>query len=112
MNRFSDYTDIDFTLQVVVDLKVHGETTYKFLINGKDQGLAVELPLGEPITFSLSVEGEAVEIVNISINGNQIMPIYLHYSTPETCWVTDRWTMDINNFYRWWHDRKGHGMIF
>ena len=112
MKTFSDYTDIKPNIAVRVLLQVHGETTYDFTVNGNNLGLEFELPLTSAVNLKLIVQGEAVEIERITVNDYEVMPLYLHKSVPATCWVTDTWELQIDDFYTWYHQTAGYGLLF
>jgi len=62
------------------------------------------------IKFDCQVQTGAVEIVQIAINGQEVMPIYLNQSTPPTSWITDTWALTIPGpFYPWYHWITGQG---
>ena len=116
MKHFSDVMAIDMTarLHVTVRLIPHN-AKFIFTINDiihTDNEFSVRLDLMEPIELSCAVQSGAVEIADISVNGNQILPIYLNLATPATSWITDKWNFNIDRpFYHWHHDITGQGFI-
>jgi hypothetical protein len=114
---FSDITAIDTRnqLQVAVELAVHDHAVYSFRVNGiplRSANGVVCVDLLSTIEFDCQVQTGAVEIVRIAINGQEVMPIYLNQSVPQTSWVTDKWTLTIPApFYTWYHEITGQGWI-
>lgn len=124
IQSFSDLTDIDTSerLEVAVRLIRHGNVEYRFSING-DEFTSTEFrkkcPLTGPLILRCEIknfiEGSgAVEIDSVTVNGNQILPIYLHHGIPQTSYFnTSRpWEFRIDiPFYVWYHNITGQGWI-
>jgi len=114
MKTFYDITTIDCKnkLRVSVVLKEHQNPEYLFTVNHilvKNQSV-IYLDLLQPINFHCQVQNGAVEILTITINDKQVMPLYLHLSNPPTSWITDIWMLDIPGpFYPWYHQITGQG---
>lgn len=75
-----------------------------------------KVPLTDSIEFNISVERahpEAIIIEKITIDGYDIMPIYLHLADPPTNYLdhSGSWALSIPNFYPWYHEITGQGWI-
>jgi len=107
-------------LRIDIELTLHRDPSFKFFVNN--------ILLTEPVTTlyfdllddihlsyqSLSNAG-AVEIQNISVNGNQILPKYLHLASPPTNWIEkiNHWDFSIPSpFYKWHQVITGQGDAF
>lgn len=73
-----------------------------------------ELPLTDPIRIKITVDRthpQAIEILNLSIDGYGILPAYQHTANPPTNYldVSGTWSIEIPNFYPWYHEITGQG---
>lgn len=76
----------------------------------------IKSKLNEPMTFEITTQRQhpqAVIIEKITVNGHEIMPIYLHKSNPPTNYIdfNGTWSLEIPNFYQWYHNITGQGWI-
>jgi hypothetical protein len=109
----------------VLELRAEGACPLRVSINGELEyfGTLVgsnlfmkHLPLTEPISIHMAVDRQhpqAVEIVKLTIDGYEILPLYLSQATPPTNYLdfTGIWTLEIPNFYPWYHAITGQGWI-
>ena len=115
--NFLDITAIDTAdqLQVAIELAVHDRAVYNFFVNGipvRSKNSVICVDLLSTIQFDCGVKTGAVEVVQIAINGQQVMPIYLYQANPPTSWITDKWALTIPApFYTWYHRTTGQGWI-
>jgi hypothetical protein len=124
MKNFSDITAIDTTEQLGVYLrvKIHGNIKYVMKLNGKivtNTEFTTALDLLADIDFEVEVLSAEVgngglEIQDLSINGIQVLPVYLHLACPATNYINELgiWYFYIPGpFYPWIHDITGQGWI-
>lgn len=114
IKNFYNLTDIETANQLLVhiQLQTHDNATYKFTVNGLLVADSICVDLLDPLCFKCCVDRGAVEITKITINGHEIMPLYLHVAEPATNWVTDQWQLHIPvPFYPWYHQVTGQGWI-
>jgi hypothetical protein len=114
IKNFYNLTDIDITsrLLVQIQLRLHDDAKYKFTVNSQLVGDSICVDLLDPLHFKCHITTGAVEIVKITINEHEVMPIYLHVSEPATNWVTESWQLHIPGpFYPWYHQITGQGWI-
>lgn len=117
MKNFLDLTDIDTAdrLEVKVELALHNDPEYVFSLNG----IAVDniittlyFDLLDNLKFECTVSTGAVEIVDIQVNNQTILPLYLNRAVPPTSWIAGAWKFEINEpFYVWLHQITGQGWI-
>jgi hypothetical protein len=74
------------------------------------------VPLTDPITVEIIIDRQhpqAIEIVRLTIDGHEVMPLYLNQSVPPTNYLdfTDSWSLKIPSFYPWYHKITGQGWI-
>lgn len=119
MKTFSDLLAIDTSelLHVTASVRVQGQVTYDFMINGV-RTFDIKLPLLSDLVIACNVqhleEGSGLEIVQVTVNGLEIMPIYLHLSVPQTSFlnIAGRWEFKIPApFYTWYHNTTGQGWL-
>ena len=126
MNNFSDITAIDTVDQLTVQLCIvrHGEPYGGCRIN--DTNLYVKsgantfdfkLDLLESVSIGVNIvdpNGGALEIVEFSVNGLEVLPRYLHLASTPTTWI-DRaglwYFVTPGPFYPWYHEITGQGFI-
>ena len=115
MKTFSELTAIDtrLLLEVQVQLNPHDHAVYTFSVNGiatTDPYSTFRFDLLDQLHFSCQVSAGAVEVAKITINGYEVMPVYLHLAQPPTNWITKSWQFDISTvFYPWYHAITGQG---
>jgi len=118
MKNFLDLTDIDTKEKLVVDiqLKEHNNPVYVFTLNDRTINTVKHnktLDLLDNIDAKCFIEKGAVEIERFSVNGFEVLPIYLHSANPPTSWITTNWEFSIPApFYLWKHHITGQGRIF
>lgn len=114
MKNFLDITAIDINnqLEVKIDLVEHHNPTYIFTVNNSPVAPVMYFGLLDDLHFSCNISNGAVEVAKITINGNEIMPIYQHIANPATSWITTNWSLTIPGpFYPWYHQLTGQGWI-
>jgi hypothetical protein len=124
MKNFSDITAIDTTGQLTVRLtiKIHGNIKYVMKLNGgivSGTEFTTALDLLSDIDLKVEVSSAEVgngglEIQDLSVNGAQVLPIYLHLARPATNYINEvgLWEFHIPGpFYPWIHDITGQGWI-
>lgn len=124
IKSFSDLTDIDTDelLEVSVKLKRHGGVNFIFTINDDeftDLCFAKRYPLGTVLRFECKLidfveNSGAIEIEMVSVNGKQILPVYLHQAMPQTSYIAfaGSWRFELSKpFYPWYHELTGQGWI-
>jgi hypothetical protein len=127
MKNFYEATIIkpDLKLKMILDLEAISICPCQIKINdslefygdlvGKNTFIK-HLPLTEPITVEIIVERQhpqAIEIVRLTIDGYEVMPLYLNQSNPPTNYLnfTGSWFLKISDFYPWYHEITGQGWI-
>jgi len=79
--------------------------------------LKTQIGLTDPIDISITVKNrqhpQAVMISGIYIDSHEVMPTYLQHSNPPTSYLdfNGTWTLNIPNFYPWYHVITGQGWI-
>jgi hypothetical protein len=127
MKNFSEATVIkpDLKLRMVLELKAIGVCPCQIFINDTlevygglvgDNIFVKELPLTDPISIQIIIDRihpQAIEIIKLSIDGYEVLPKYLSYTTPATNYLdfTGTWTLEIPNFYPWYHQITGQGWV-
>lgn len=114
MKNFSEVTDINTAdqLAIHIELAKHDDPVYSFTVNGKENVGTLYIDLLSPIHFKCLVQSGAVNIVQITVNGHEVMPLYQHVANPTTSWVTTKWELQIQQpFYTWYHKITGQGWI-
>jgi hypothetical protein len=124
MKNFLDITAIDTAgqLQIKLTVKVHGNIKYVLNLNGEivtDTEFTTALDLLADIdleveVLSAEVGNGGLEIQDLSINGIQVLPVYLHLARPATNYINEvgLWEFHIPGpFYPWIHDITGQGWI-
>lgn len=118
MKNFSDLTDINTKekLFVNIQLKEHDDAIYVFTLNNhaiSTVNYSTTFDLFDNIDVKCFVQQGAVEIEQCSVNGFEVLPIYLHLASPPTSWITTSWKFSIPApFYVWKHNITGQGRIF
>ncbi|MEN9828292.1 MAG: hypothetical protein RJA11_908 [Bacteroidota bacterium] len=110
--NFSDITAIDTNnlLQVEITVIEHNNPAYCFTVNDLPMKSQMYFDLLDSLHFRCKINNGAVEIAKISINGNEVLPIYQHLADPSTAWITGNWEFVINGpFYLWYHKTTGQG---
>lgn len=104
--------DTSDKLKVTVNLIEHNDPKYKFTVNNKEVDKITNFDLLDTLIFCCKVSQGAIEVTKITINNNEVMPIYLHLANPKTNWITDSWVLTIPGpFYPWYHEITGQGWI-
>lgn len=117
MKNFLDLTAIDTSkkLEVLIELTLHNNPNYIFTVNSLpvvQTQATLYFDLLDNLKFQCNVIEGAVEIKNIQINDQIIMPLYLAQADPKTSWITNIWTLEIKEpFYAWIHKITGQGWI-
>ena len=114
MKNFSEVADINTANQLAIQIELaeHDDPVYSFTINGIENVGILYIDLLSPIHFKCTVESGAVDIVKITVNGHEVMPLYQHVADPVTSWVTAGWQLQIQQpFYTWYHQITGQGWI-
>lgn len=114
MKTFLDITDINLEnqLKVQIELIEHDNPDYTFKLNNIPFKSDMYFSLLDEFHFDCEVNKGIVEIKKITIDGKEIMPIYLHLADPKTNWITANWTFKISGpFYPWYHEITGQGWI-
>ena len=76
-----------------------------------------QVGLIEPINISITIKNrqhpQAVIISGIYIGGYEVIPTYQHLANPPTNYLdfSGTWTLNIPNFYPWYHATTGQGWI-
>lgn len=127
MKNFYDATVIkpDLKLKMVLELNAVGICPCQIKINdslkfyggliGKNTFIE-HVPLTDPITVEIIIDRQhpqAIEIVRLTIDGHEVMPLYLNQSVPPTNYLdfTGSWSLKIPSFYPWYHEITGQGWI-
>lgn len=122
IKTFSDLSDIKPTLEVTITVKMHGYIAGHVEFNGQRCSNGTnhfQIDLLEPMSLvshiTKYVEGSsAIEIVDFTINGYNVIPLYQHYSSSGNAyhdWI-GIWQMEITEpFYPWYHQVSGQGWI-
>jgi len=126
MNNFSDITAIDTADQLLVRLRIvgHGKPYSHCRINAMDlyTGAGENLfdfkfDLLEPVSIGVEIVAPcrgALEIVEFSVNGLEVLPRYLHLASTPTTWIDQPglWYFVMPGpFYPWYHEITGQGFI-
>ena len=95
-------------------VKLGTKTLYEDTIK-EPQTFDLALPLTDPIVLSVQVyrhHPDAV-ILSLAIDGYEIVPKYQHLATPPTDYIDFNriWSLNIPNFYPWYHNITGQGWI-
>lgn len=127
MKNFYDSTIIKPNLELTVNLILlpHGnnipcEVSINDEIVFNDQISEVKtitgtLPLNDPISIEVKINREhpqAVQIV-LAIDDHEVLPRYQHLANPGTDYIdfNKKWTINISDFYPWFHKVSGQGWI-
>lgn len=121
INSFSDLTAINTAdkLEVKISLDFQGTVNYVFTINQKPIRHIQYFDLLESLSFecrvySLVAGHSGINIQQITINGHEVLPRYLHMANPKTSYVNQIgiWRLDIPGpFYTWYHQLTGQGWV-
>lgn len=112
-------------LKIVLELKAVDICPLTLLVNDQVKfygGLVgnncfiYSVNLTDPISIKMIIDRQhpqAVEIINFSIDGYEILPKYLNWANPATNYLdfTGIWRLEIPNFYPWYHQITGQGWI-
>jgi hypothetical protein len=114
MKNFSEVTDINTAdqLAIHIELAEHNDPVYSFTVNGIEHVGILYVDLLSLIHFKCTVQSGAIDVVKITVNGHEVMPLYQHVANPATSWVTAGWELQIQQpFYTWYHQTTGQGWI-
>lgn len=114
MKNFSDITAIDINnrIEVKINLIEHDDPVYSFSVNNQPAQSIMYFGLLDEFNFRCKISKGAVEVYSISINGNEVLPIYQHLAQPATNWITADWQFILPGpFYPWYHEITGQGWI-
>lgn len=114
MKNFSEVTGIDINNQLCVKIELieHNDPIYSFTVNNLPIKSVIYFGLLDELNFCCKITKGAVEVYRISINGNEVLPIYQHLAKPSTNWITTDWSFNIPSpFYPWYHEITGQGWI-
>jgi len=114
MKNFLDITAIDTCdqLEVEIELIGHNNSEYTFTVNNLPAKHKMYFDLLDDLNFRCNINNGAVEVVKITINGKEILPIYQHLARPATAWITADWEFVVPApFYAWYHEITGQGWI-
>lgn len=120
--NFSDVMAIDPAKQLKVHLilATHGTLDYTVTLNDQSitelesinwLNLFDEIDL--KIVVSENKNNAAVEVRSLKINEKEVLPLYQHKASENTCWITQgEWDYYITSpFYTWYHITSGQGWI-
>ena len=116
---FSDIMDTDTSvaLEIVIELNTHGDPEFVLTVNEQQVTSALFVmyqDLLDPIDIRcVKSDHGTVTIEKLSVNGQEILPLYGHISSNQKHWIVDTtWHLSIpSNFYQWYHDLSGQGWI-
>lgn len=114
MKNFLEILDINLNnqLEIKIELTEHKNSQYTFTVNGVNVMPVMHFGLLDHLNFNCLVSDGAVEIIKITVNGLEIMPLYQHLANPKTSWITNHWSLAVNEpFYPWYHQITGQGWI-
>lgn len=114
MKNFLDITAIDINnqLEVKIELVEHNKPEYSFTVNHVPMQGVMYFGLLDELNFCCEISNGAVEVARITINGNEVLPVYQHLAQPPTAWITNSWSLVIPQpFYPWYHAITGQGWI-
>lgn len=124
IQNFSDLTVIDTSdlLDLQLEIKQHGNIEYLFTINNEPvtgQLFKKRYPINTQFTFECMLidfveNSGAIEIISITINSKQVLPLYQHLGTPPTAYIdfSIPWKFEMDRqFYPWYHEISGQGWI-
>lgn len=122
IKTFSEVLGIKTQSQLQVRLRVipHGNIHYRIRLNGHlilDNETIYHVDLFSKINLTcmvFDVNGGAVEVQLLEINGQEVLPKYQHLANPATAWInqTGNWMFDISEpFYPWFHRISGQGWV-
>jgi len=124
--NFSDITVIDTADQLEVKLRIirHGSPYGHCRINDRDlytvtgeNQFDFKLDLLASVSVGVNMVDPAkgaLEIAEFSVNGLEILPLYLHQASRPTTWIDfpGLWFFIIPGpFYPWYHGITGQGFI-
>ena len=96
--------------QVIINELTHFNNTINNITT-----INCQFSLNETINISIKIQRQhpdAVQIV-LQIDGHEVLPKYQHLASPPTDYLdfNDVWTLQIPNFYTWYHQITGQGWI-
>lgn len=126
MKNFYEATVIKRALMLDVIITLHPVVSCVCCVYINDDavfdGIVTELTqivqsvhLTDDINFRIKIRRTHPEaiILGINIDGIEIIPVYLHLSTPPTHYLdfNGEWSITIPSFYPWLHEITGQGWI-
>ena len=127
MKNFSEATVIkpELKLKMVLELKAIGICPCRITINNQLEfyggmiGTTIfikHIPISDPININIDINRQhpqAIEIISLTVDHHEILPVYLSSANPPTNYLdfTGGWTINIPNFYPWYHEITGQGWI-
>lgn len=120
--NFSDIMAINPAKQLKVHLILATHGTLDYTVNLNDQPITelesvTCLNLFDNIDLKIVVNenknNAAVEIRSFKINEKEVLPLYQHLASENTCWIRQgEWNYYITSpFYTWYHNASGQGWI-
>jgi len=96
-------------------IKINDQLEFYGDLVGKNMFIK-HLDLTDPIEIKITVDRQhpqAIEILNLKIDGYEILPLYQRLANPPTNYIdfTGSWTFKIPNFYPWYHEITGQGWV-
>lgn len=122
IQTFSDALDISPQLSIDITIRVHGYVAGRIEFNGQlcHQGTNhFSADLHEDLHIVSVIQKfaqgtSAVEIVDFTVNGYNVIPTYQHLSSSGNAyhdWIGE-WEIKIpRTFYAWYHTASGRGWI-
>jgi hypothetical protein len=114
MKNFLDITAIDTSNKLVLDISIkeHNDPCYNFTVNNLPLETRMCFDLLDSLYFNCNIVSGAVEVIKLTINGKEVLPIYQHLARPATNWITTDWELVVPApFYTWYHEITGQGWI-
>jgi len=128
MKNFLEATDIRSKLSCLLTIKfepVGNNIPCRVLLNQEhvlldqiiNETTIIEevIDLNQSIDLQIKIKREHPQavVVSIDVDGYEIMPTHLHVANPPTNYIDFEtgWTISIDNFYQWLHEREGLGWI-
>jgi hypothetical protein len=121
MKNFSELLVTRPDLTVIIELRIHGRVSYQANINQHivDIYSKKTFDLDSLLNFSIQLDDfdegtSGIEIVEFSVDGLEILPLYRHVASPPTHYIDKLgiWNLNIPlPFYQWYHDISGQGWL-
>lgn len=124
MKNFLEAQDIKpgLTLDCCLGVKhIHGNIDCVITVNGEiktnvEREVWFSVPLDQPIDISIQPinrQHPAALELSLTIDGFEVLPKYQHLANPPTDYIdfNEIWSLQIPNFYSWYHEITGQGWI-